>query len=328
MEEAASLRFALYYPFIQFRSDSWLKVAALYWDRIGRIVPPGYLVEDSFTVQQLNGELDLISDLAPSGDALDAVSTLFLDMLRVHGRALQRMYGVNSGMAFTNSDDMLFPTWGNYPAAIRPAPGHWNNPKWTAAIDPSISSDMDGRLSYIYSSGKMTPEMEAALVDADLGILLSHVGLIGMHPQLAFIYMHSLASIMASSLMHPLTEDDFDHVALGCMGEDLLEILLQDDPLWDRLASRERLQPAFAMIAVRSVIPKDIASIPVEKIIEIRCNYSDELAMFQNAVTSIVSKVPDAIRTMDANTCAGYLDALYDKTLKVSVQRASARSAR
>jgi hypothetical protein len=32
----------LYYPFIHFRDESWLKLTSLYWDRMGRIVPEGY----------------------------------------------------------------------------------------------------------------------------------------------------------------------------------------------------------------------------------------------------------------------------------------------
>ena len=27
----------LYYPYINFRSDAWVKLAALYWDKLGRI---------------------------------------------------------------------------------------------------------------------------------------------------------------------------------------------------------------------------------------------------------------------------------------------------
>ena len=32
----------LYYPFIRFRSENWLKVALLYWPKIARILPNDY----------------------------------------------------------------------------------------------------------------------------------------------------------------------------------------------------------------------------------------------------------------------------------------------
>jgi hypothetical protein len=42
----------LYYPFIHFRDESWLKLTSLYWDRMGRIVPEGYGLRDNDTVRQ------------------------------------------------------------------------------------------------------------------------------------------------------------------------------------------------------------------------------------------------------------------------------------
>lgn len=36
----------LYYPFTHVRSEHWLKMALLYWDKIRRIVPEGYPLED------------------------------------------------------------------------------------------------------------------------------------------------------------------------------------------------------------------------------------------------------------------------------------------
>jgi hypothetical protein len=44
-------RTALYYPFIHFPDDEWVKLAALYWNRIARIVPPGYTTHDSPVVK-------------------------------------------------------------------------------------------------------------------------------------------------------------------------------------------------------------------------------------------------------------------------------------
>jgi hypothetical protein len=69
MADPVEARLGLYYPFIQFRSDAWLKLAALYWDQVGRIVPPGYAVRDSETVRRLQGELDFVADLPPSDTA-------------------------------------------------------------------------------------------------------------------------------------------------------------------------------------------------------------------------------------------------------------------
>jgi hypothetical protein len=50
----------LYYPFIHFKDDAWIKLAALYWDKMGRIVPRGYRTSDSDTVKQLANESGFI----------------------------------------------------------------------------------------------------------------------------------------------------------------------------------------------------------------------------------------------------------------------------
>jgi len=41
----------LYYPFIHFKDEQWLKLSALYWDKMARIVPKDYDKKDSPTVK-------------------------------------------------------------------------------------------------------------------------------------------------------------------------------------------------------------------------------------------------------------------------------------
>jgi hypothetical protein len=43
---------ALYYPYIEIRDDRWIKLAALYYDGLSRIVPHGVQPEDSETVRR------------------------------------------------------------------------------------------------------------------------------------------------------------------------------------------------------------------------------------------------------------------------------------
>jgi len=53
-------RMAVYYPYIHFRDERWLKVAALYWPWMVRIVSPDYPTRDSRLVAILKDELDLV----------------------------------------------------------------------------------------------------------------------------------------------------------------------------------------------------------------------------------------------------------------------------
>jgi len=324
MAQPSPVRLGLYYPFIQFRSDSWLKLAALYWNKIGRIVPPGYHLQDSDTVQRLMGELDFVTNMKPAFWALDNVSSEFLALLAKRGPELTHLYGVQGEPVVDPGHTTQYwpPPWSNLPSSS-------SGPQWHEPVDPSLVQGADPRLAYIYTKGKMAAELEVALIEAGLGVPLPD-DLIGMHPQLAFVYMHALASEMASSFMCPLTDDDFDHVAAGCDAERIARALLDFRTDWEAsdfdaedLASKgnaEDLALEFAMLAIQSVIPKDINSLPVQKIIEVRKHHFEELIAFQQATQTIIDAVP---QTLSSNTEAGaiYLQELYNVTLKPELRR-------
>lgn len=318
MGQPRQARLGLYYPFIQFRDDSWLKLAALYWDRIGRIVPPGYELQDSDTVLRLQGELGFVTNLAPSGKAMDGVSLEFLQLLAERGPELSDLYGVRGGAnIFPPSPSQQWPPpWSNAPR--RPTSG----PQWQVPMDPSLVDGTDPRLAYIYASGKMTPQLEIALVDEGLAMPVRAHGLIGMHPQLAFVYMHALASKMATSLMYPLTDDDFDHAAAGCAAGRIAGALLDSSAGESPRAGGEE-DPAleFAMLALQSVIPKNISSLPVQKIIEIRRRHTDELAAFQQATQAIIDTLPEAVASASPDVAAMYLQSVYEKTLEPELRQ-------
>ncbi len=85
----------LYYPFIHFKNESGLKLSALYWDKMGRIVPREYATHDSETVKQLAGELVLIENFAPSYYDTMQAGEKFLALLQQHGKELRARYAVS-----------------------------------------------------------------------------------------------------------------------------------------------------------------------------------------------------------------------------------------
>lgn len=82
-EEWTVREIALYYPYIQFRDERWLKAAALYWPRMARVIPDGYPVADTDTVRVLTDELGFIVPVPPDA-AARAVAPLFLGILNAH----------------------------------------------------------------------------------------------------------------------------------------------------------------------------------------------------------------------------------------------------
>ena len=321
-------RLGLYYPFIQFRNDSWLKLAALYWDRVGRIVPPGYALRDSDTVLRLRDELGFVVNLAPSEEAIEGVGREFLELLADRGPELSGLYGIREpGDTKPAPVSQLWPApWSNSGWGSPSAP---SDPQWQAPVAPSLLRRTDPLLSYIYARGKMTRQLESALIEEGLGVPVRARGLIGMHPQLAFVYMHALAGKMAASVMHPLTDDDFDHAAAGCAAGRIATALL-DFPARKprRDVDEEDLSLEFAMLALQSVIPKNISSLPVQKIIEIRRRHADELAAFQQATQAIIGSLPEAVASASPDVAAVYLQSLYEKTLEPELRRLKSGLAR
>jgi Family of unknown function (DUF6236) len=88
----------LYYPFMEFNDDNWVKLAALYWERLGRIVPKGYRPShDSDTVKLLADELGFVENASPSSRDEVIVSRMFIEVLTKHEQKLVEMYGIKLG---------------------------------------------------------------------------------------------------------------------------------------------------------------------------------------------------------------------------------------
>lgn len=89
-----SQRFGLYYPYLHF-PDNWLKVAALYWPRMGRIVPPALSLGDSDIVRTLSDDLNFIENVAP-GSAAEELTFTLTQILEAHYAELRNRYSVSS----------------------------------------------------------------------------------------------------------------------------------------------------------------------------------------------------------------------------------------
>lgn len=64
------MKTALYYPYIHFRSRRWLRTAALYYDRITRIIPMGSEPDTVSGYSELGEDpTDLLDDIRALRDA-------------------------------------------------------------------------------------------------------------------------------------------------------------------------------------------------------------------------------------------------------------------
>ncbi|MFD4552471.1 hypothetical protein ACFVXW_41800 [Streptomyces sp. NPDC058251] len=83
----------LYFPYVHFRDDAWLKTTALYWPQIARVVSPEYPIHDNATVQALADSLDFLIPLDPR-EAAQAISAPFITVIHDHLENLQHNFGV------------------------------------------------------------------------------------------------------------------------------------------------------------------------------------------------------------------------------------------
>jgi hypothetical protein len=243
----------LYYPFIHFKNDNWLKLSALYWDRMGRIVPHSYEPEDSEVVKELGG---FVETLRPEW-VRPEFGVNFADFVRRRSRELRQRYDIrNRG------------TWPQVPV--------WRRPP--AAGGPSGT---DPRLSYVFFE-KMTEELREAMVDSRMAIVdEKNPRWIGMHPRLADVYMTALADQLAAErAMYPLTDETVDHLAIGSGNIDAVaRALLAEAGVSESLEGD--VESLAACIAIESVLPKGLEDVPVDKILNFREKYPEERHKFQ-----------------------------------------------
>ena len=71
--------------------DRWLKVAALYWPKMVRIVPDGYQTRDSYAVRALSGDFIVRQ---PPGHSVEAIAPRFADVVTYYADELRVRFHV------------------------------------------------------------------------------------------------------------------------------------------------------------------------------------------------------------------------------------------
>ena len=293
---------ALYYPYIHVRDDRWLKYAALYWPRMGRLRPAGYPTSDSPVAQALKKDMNWLLDISPE-HAAPAVEQPFLELLDEHSDALQQRFGVDRA--------------DRWPMAPR-----------DGAPQSHGSWGFEGRLHHIESANphlgyvqirKISQQVVDSFVDTGLAVTAYGNGgsWLGMHPQLASVYTCAVIEQVATeNHLHPITDQVLPHAALaGWTMQHLAEVLLES-PLSGALRQRPG-DPLdmFVLLAFETVVPADLDTVPVEKIIEIRAKFGPELDAFRTYVTEQVNKMAEITDVRDVTVFREYISTEVNRTV-------------
>ncbi len=275
----------LYYPYVHVQDDVWMKTAALYWPQMARVVPDGYPVRDTDSARALADQLDFFVPVSP-GTAPAAVEAPFLEVIQEHAGVLRRYYQVDE--------------WGRS-LAVPPALRRTNAYVPQTVARTHHDDRPPGHVAHLYWK-EVSPNLREALIQEGLAINTDRptyegsnpLGTwISMDPMLAWVYKCALTDELARrNRLLPTTDQVAAHAANEeWTTERIVRVLLRGrQPQADHPVTA-----VLGELAVQMVLPTDMATVPVEKVIELRQNYATEFDAFMTTVDTVAGKIQEEI---------------------------------
>ncbi|MEV5376340.1 DUF6236 family protein [Streptomyces nondiastaticus] len=288
---------ALYYPWMHFQDDNWLKVALLTWGRIVRMRPGSVEDRDRELVRQLCAETDFIVEAAPSPMVLTTVAEKFTEIIDADPDRIVERYGLSEEIDPSPHDLRYSTDWLGYEPPV--FQGTWDMVRSVYMLQMHTGGN----------DSKMATVLSEKLVG--MGLAEPSGGpWVRMHPKLGSIYLAVLTDVMArSEMLSPATDDLRMHKAVGAL--DQLTNLLLDDHA--RGPAVEHAENAYMHVALRTVIePERLAGVPVAKLIRFREAYGDELAAFHEHVASLTTELQAIAGVENLEVASAHLRSLYE----------------
>jgi len=290
--DGVASHFGLYYPFIHFKDEGWLKLTALYWDGMMRIVPTGARLRDSDEVKRLV-DAEVVRNVSPTQWA-SSIAPAFRELVATHGDTLNARLGVE-GRA------------------------EWPDDPYTRLYAPTGS---DTKLAYVFDEkidvGLLSDLFACKLVTTRTG----DPRWIGMHPRLANLYMMSLAEAVARGVgAHPLTDEAFDHIAVSGLTIERLAAALLEAPALAHAHDDREVEEHMASLALRYVVPASPADLSAAQIVEFRDRFAEERGLFQAEIAKLTAGLAYLNNVTDVREVERHLVNEYEKTLAPRLER-------
>jgi hypothetical protein len=289
-------KIAVYYPYIHFRNDNWLKTAALYWPRMVRIVDPDYPTRNSRLVDVLEDKLNFIVEQSPAavtGTLVDPLTAFVADLPQRQRAA----WTVPKEKAYQSPEDLVSPhapTFDRPTDECRPPPLEWYGPGHETA-----------GLAGVHRS-EIAEATRTLLLDAELAVPARGEWL-AMHPELAWIYKCWLTEELASRNNLIATTDQLSAHAV------LASPVAMDAYEPSPAAVGRDIATAFGLVAIKTVVPKNLSSIPAEKIVEIRQRFGDEFDRWRDLIDQVGAGLAEQLRDVESPQV---LDAYLEEAVK------------
>ncbi|MFD7847697.1 DUF6236 family protein [Nocardia sp. NPDC059764] len=281
---------ALYYPWMRFRNENWLKLAILTWDSVGRIQPRLTMDVDSDLVTQLRAETDFLFGVEPSPRELVAIADVFREIVELGGEDLRKRFSWQQAVEEASGARAASGPRADYPGLVWVHAGQ-TGPKMAA---PLLSSFEAADL--------------AVVVDEDEAVY------VGLHRALARIYLTALADVVSRHrALAPATDDVDAHSAVGTLDR-LYELLLDEDVEVPAIGD---VEGAYIHLAVEaSIRPDHIEAVPLSTLISFRERYGGELSAFRAHVASLSDELGTIAALKDPVAAEKHLQSVYNGKTK------------
>lgn len=301
---------ALYYPYIHFRDEEWLKSAILYWPRVARIAPTRSGPRDSELVRTLCDTGIVIN--AQAGSATKDVSEQFAKFVLKYQGSLANSYGLDRQL-IVSATTVGSRSFGHDEAASQTL--HVNS----AAPLRQKPSELD----YVWiDEGAMEGNLIADLSELNLverRLTRDGVPWLAMNRRLASVYKCALADQVARrNDMQVVTDQPREHAVLnGWTVEAIAHTLLRDDaPETDSAAS---IAEIFAMLAIKGVVP-DLSRIGIAQILQARHELEPEFFTFRQYLASLGEAFAEIAIIEDPSVRAARLEILDSEEIQPKVR--------
>lgn len=290
---------ALYYPYATFGDERWLKESLLSWDRVALIRPTGVEasvaaagpVERSILAHQHE---DFVDPVTPDDESLERVYDAFSIADQESLDQLQRRYG-------PEARDRLA-------APARP----------TRQAAPAVA---DARLIWVYAAdyhSKMNYAMAELLLSRGLAVEARDRGRerwLGMHPQLASVYLTALTGELARTRGYVACTDDIAaHRAAGALDLDQIDRALSGRRARLGIAPTvQHVEARYLHIALQAGLrPVNLEQVSVETLLDFREQHRREILAFRDHLSSIERQLAGMTSVVDEHELARHLQDVYE----------------
>ncbi|MBF6488889.1 hypothetical protein IU431_32745 [Nocardia otitidiscaviarum] len=283
----------LYYPWMRFRNENWLKLALLTWDHLARIRPRAATDTDSDTVARLRAETDFLHDVEPVREDLRRLTNIFGDIITSGEPRVWQRY---SWRAVVDS------------AGAAAMPRKSGGPRRAYPGLAWVHVGTDGPKAHLALSRLLEEEGLAVTVEESTGPYL------GMHPRLADLYLTALADVVAArQRVSPVTDDPRAHAAVGTI--DRLYALLIDDDVAEPVS--EDARHAYLHFAAYAALrPERLRDVPLPTLLSFRERYAGQLRAFREHIGSLSKELESVALAEGPESARRRLRDVYRSTTK------------